>query len=166
MTETCANCIHWREQSRPADPRTGAVAIDPDAPRMGNCFRNPPQLLALPTAQGMAVQSVYPPLPDGYPACDQFTARPPVNGQPDPETVTAWWNESLHKLAEARQRGEAFLADCLMQDLDARLRQAEQAERAAVINCLLEVVAIAGQAQTLQAVADALRGKEPPSSSP
>ncbi len=138
---SCGQCQHWREQPRPADPRTGAVALDPSAPRMGNCFKSPPQVAPGLTPEGMVLSLIYPPLVEGFPSCDQFAARAPLNGTADPDTVTAWWDDTLHKLMAASARGETFLADCLMNDLDQRLRQAEQAERAVLLRGMLGMVA-------------------------
>ncbi len=157
-TQTCKDCLHWRERPLPADPRTGAVALDPNQPRQGNCFRGPPQFAPMLTSEGMAINVIYPPLPEAFPACDQFTPRPSANGQPDEDTVTAWWDEALHKLAEANARGEAFLADCLMQDLDARLRRAEQPERTAVIHSLIGMYVLLDKLQEQ----GALKVEKPP----
>ncbi len=137
---SCGACQHWREQPRPADPRTGAVALDPSAPRLGNCFRGPPQIAPGLTPEGMTISLIYPPLVEAFPSCDQFAARAPLNGTADPDMVVAWWDDRLHTLIGASARGETFLADCVMGELDQRLRQAEQTERAVILRSMLAMV--------------------------
>lgn len=69
MSDTCGTCKHWRRQ--PASP----LALDPRT-RPGECFRHPPQVVAVPGPQGVGLTLVRPPLPPDCPACGDYEPRP------------------------------------------------------------------------------------------
>jgi hypothetical protein len=68
--QTCRHCTHWHQV--PADPS------DLAAPRPGDCRGGPPQILVIPyTNQGrLELRAMYPVVPDDFPACGRFEARP------------------------------------------------------------------------------------------
>jgi hypothetical protein len=128
----CADCRHFYPGSR--DP--GNLVEEP----RGECRQGPPQLTLLPGPQGV-LQLV------GYPAfkssevrsCDQFAPR--AEPEADPDTVSAWWNEQLRQIRDARRQGNDFAANCLLDDVLLQLRNAGRQERRQLVEGLLGMVA-------------------------
>lgn len=68
VEKTCGNCRHWKKQ--PTNPlELGAKVAN------GECWCNPPQLVALHTPQGIAVNAMRPVLPETAPACGQHAEK-------------------------------------------------------------------------------------------
>lgn len=63
----CETCRHWNKRS-----------VDPNnlmAPVTGECRATVPQLLVIPTQQGLMINPAYPVLPANFPACALHVAR-------------------------------------------------------------------------------------------
>lgn len=64
----CLDCFAFR-----AKPLSGPVQIGVQGPA-GVCIYNPPQLVAMNTPQGLAVQTMFPPMPaNGF--CEQYKLK-------------------------------------------------------------------------------------------
>ena len=71
---TCSTCSHWHKGER--DP------LNLTAPITGTCRGAPPQLMLVPTQQGIAQAVAYPTTPEDFPACALHPEAVPCNNLP------------------------------------------------------------------------------------
>lgn len=70
---TCRGCKHWHQVGEPAAVATPAgQALMLGQPRPGECRARPPELVILPTPQGVSLRAAYKPLNDDFPACGEY----------------------------------------------------------------------------------------------
>lgn len=76
---SCSSCSNWIQD--PVDPSNIG------APRPGECRCNPPQLLGIPTQNGIQLMVIYPKVPGNFNACAQYAPHEEFKVHTRPLTI-------------------------------------------------------------------------------